>query len=149
MITAFLQHIAALLRQELAAASRPPELAELPVLVAFHDPAPSGDHLALEASSADPLIEGQHIYRLEGQLSIVVQARSRTAEAARALLADAGQAALQVLCFGWSERYLPAVSCHVYALEPALEPLSANGAAYEQRLSFTATLQFFAPPAAG
>ncbi len=150
MFTAFLQHLGELLRQDLAADSRlHPELAELPVLVAFHDPAPEGDHIALAVTNTEALIDGERIYRIEGELSVVVHAHSRMAGQAKELLDAASCTALHTLCFGWHERYLPQVGCHVYALTPAPEPLSTQGDAYVWRVSFTATLQFFAPPCVG
>lgn len=150
MITFFLQYIGEQLRQELAADARlHPELAELPVLVAFHDPAPAGDYIAISAPSVEALVEAALIYRVDGELAIVVYANSRTAGEAKELLAAAADTALRTLCFGWHEQGLPSVGCHVYALSPTLEPLSATGEAYEVRLSFTCTLQFFAPPRVG
>lgn len=150
MITAFLQYLGEQLRQELTAAARlHPELAELPVLVAFHDPAPEGDCIAISAQNVESLVEGAPIYRVDGELAIVVHANSRNAAEAKDFLAAAAETVLRTLCFGWHERSLPTVGCHVYALTPAPEPLGANGSAYESRLSFTATLQFFAPPCAG
>ena len=150
MITSFLQYLGEQLRQELTAAARlHPELAEMPVLVAFHDPAPEGDHISISASNAEPLVEGTLIYRVDGELAIVVHANSRTAAAAKDFLAAAADAALRALCYGWHEQFIPSVGCHVYALTPAPEPLSATGEAYEARLSYTTTLQFFSPPCAG
>lgn len=150
MITSFLQYLGEQLRQELTADSRlHPELAELPVLVAFHDPAPDGDHIAISVSNVEPLVEGTQIYRLDGELTIVGHAHSRTASATKDFLSAAAESVLRALCFGWHEQSLPAIGCHVYALTPAPEPLGATGSAYEARLSFTATLQFFAPPSVG
>lgn len=152
MITAFLQYLATLLRQDLTADSRLlPELAELPVRVAFLDPEPEGDHVTLTAEGADRLIDGEHIYRVTATLAVVVYANSRTAESARELLTAAGGCVLRTLSYGWHDRRLPQLAAHVYSLEPELEPLQTVGSAYETRLAITANVHFYptAPPCVG